>query len=207
MFFACVVLFVTCWAFFEARPAPTPKADAALDATRVVALLFSSGLTICYWWTLWTDSEWWHLLNSAALGYFVWDLGVCVLLYDKIAFTTWLHALLCTFLYFRAVFYGSFCHDLAVMLVVETSTPFLNLMLLSQTRRWLSARSTLVVTALFLSTFVILRLVWSSYFLLWVLWPELWNEEQHIGVLALVYLGLNYWWCFRLVQRFVVKNK
>lgn len=157
------------------------RAHRLVDASKVVSVLFNT-------WSGWYALRL-HLMGSGSvdfllnvsLGYFAWDAMICaILLWQglRVGVDMTLHAVLCACGIAFSLAHGFCKPEAASLLMVELSTPFLNLLQLSQARHWFGSIAQLIWGALFLCVFAVVRLLWCTYFVFSTVLPRVLSHEN-----------------------------
>jgi hypothetical protein len=202
---------LTSWFPFKHR-----RADPIVDGARIISLMYSSWTVYhatCLWWALPTHHDPHiflpevHFVLCVTLGYFLWDVMICVLFREKIGYDMLFHAVLCCS-GFAISLQPFMMREAIAFLLFEWSTPLLQVFRLSQVYVR-SMRCHLVSGFLFALAFFMFRIVWGTYLVFVHLLPlvydfyvsrsemsnllALWATSAGLGSMA-----LNYVW-FRTI--------
>lgn len=160
-------------------------------AGNITSLVFSTVVTIT--WPIifaycWNPTPLFHL----SIGYFIWDLLVCLMFHNVFGYTMIFHAVLSLCSVLLAPYYPKYGFAL---LTYEFSTVWLNLLKLEwfPQRRWL-------LTLLFIATFFVFRICFGTYYITMHIMP---NTPNSIGVLCVLMVMLNFYWAGQFSRKLV----
>jgi hypothetical protein len=200
-------------------PTQSKKVDVIADASNVVSLVFSFFIAIAAtktWW-YWSggcsdpyifEPETYFTL-AASLGYFIWDVMICLMFRKTMGNDILFHSILCCSVFVVSLQPFMMFHANSFLLF-EWSTPFLKMYRLGQ-GRGSSIQCQLACLAAFAITFVVFRILWGSYFVFLHVLPLVYEwyyvRNQMSTMLAawttmsvLGSVGLNYVWFAKIYR-------
>lgn len=210
------LLLPICQTFF---PPTHAKADPLVDVSRMVSTvhdLVAATVATHVWW-MGTDelNPLPHWVLSMSLGYFLWDLLLCLLYPRKMGYDMLIHAVVCTAGYTLAM-QPCMTYEATALLLFEWSTPFLHAYRLAQSYQW-SLKWQLYLSLTFAAMFFLFRIVWGTYFVFLRVLPQLYvhySQGRISGAMACVAstivlgsFGLNVMWFRRMLQVFAGNKK
>ncbi|GMM33213.1 Tda4 protein [Saccharomycopsis crataegensis] len=138
-------------------------------------------------------------VSSITVGYFIWDLLVCLKYFDLFGFEFLLHAVASLFV-FSTTFMPFFQYWVPRFLIFEASSPFVNINWFIANSKgakgWLSSTTLNVVNGLLLMlSFFSVRIIWGFYaiYLVMCLLCNQWNDLTSIEqIVASIVVGLNF---------------
>lgn len=149
------------------------------------------------------------LTSQLALGYFVWDLFICVRFYEDYGPAFLLHALFCTITYYNAVMHHNMVIYSLSALLYETSTPFLNLRWFLRTVLKHDGYWWIVCNKAFAAVFLTMRVGYGSYLTSVIVhycwlskYESVWMRGSSALMISLSF-ALNGWWSITIVQNII----
>jgi len=148
---------------------------------------------------------------AITIGYFVWDLSLCVFMFEEFGFPFLMHASLCLIAYIFGLvvpfmhYYGAF------FLMYEFSTVFLNIQLFIEHFGLRDSSLAIANGFCFAGSFGIFRILLGSYYTVAVSLDLYFNVKSstpmymscYYIVSCLALTSLNYYWFFKIVNRII----
>lgn len=156
----------------------------------ITSLCFSLYISFCSIFNMSEpDVSWFCVL----WGYFLWDLIICAMFLDVFGFGMLFHA----FISLVSAIAGSiWCpQHVVALLCFEISTVFLDLVKLNAFPKF-----KFCLMLLFGITFVSIRTVWGTYYVVYHIFPE---GVALVNALSIVMMSLNYFWTYRILRRVI----
>ena len=175
---------------------------------RCVSTLFACSVLPFTWYSLCFQHQWFMRFTvQYALGFFLWDLHLCIKYFKNYGIAFLLHAVFCTMTYFIASVYQSMITYSLMALCYESSTPLLNLRWLLRTVLKHDGKWWIYCNQAFAVVFLSVRMGYGSY-LTWKIMHHcyfsrcepLWIRFASAWMITLAF-ALNCWWSRIIVKR------
>ena len=175
---------------------------------RCVSTLFACSVLPFTWYSLCVQQQWFMRFTvQYALGFFIWDLYLCVKDFQDYGVAFLLHAVFCTMTYFIATVYQSMVPYSLMALYYESSTPLLNLRWYLRTVLKHDGKWWIYCNQAFAVVFLSVRMGYGSY-LTWKIihycyfsrCEPLWIRIASVWMITLSF-ALNGWWSRIIVKR------
>lgn len=196
---------MTCWLGFWVGVAALPSTKTRhVDASRIVAIVMTTTLSLGSAVVLWSwpDASPNRLL-ACALGYFIWDLLVCLLYPREMGLDMLAHAIACTAAYTLAL-EPFLPYECVALLLFELSSPFLQAFQLARAYG-LGVRLQVYTMMAFAGVFFLVRILWGTYFIAFYVLPAILAQNHGPALTAWACAclvgacALNLRWFWRIV--------